>query len=93
VVIDIRDFEFVVEGGGDSVTIAVGQTVGWTNNGAEAHTASSTAVPGGGQAFDSGNIPAGQSSAVVDVFDRAGTWTYRCNLHPAQMNGATIIVQ
>jgi plastocyanin len=93
VVIDIRDFEFVVPGGGDSVTISVGTTVGWTNSGNVAHTATSTDIPAGGQAFDTGTINAGQSSSVVQVFSVAGTWTYRCEFHPAEMNGATIIVQ
>jgi len=74
-----------------SVTIAQGDTVRWTNNGSIAHTATSTSVPAGAQTFDTGSIaPGGQDSVTFDV---VGTYTYRCEVHPNEMLGATIIVQ
>ncbi len=91
----IADNRFVDPDGNENqnatVTINSGQAVRWTNTGAVLHTVTSTDVPGGAQAFDSGDIAVG---AVFDhTFTVAGTYTYRCENHPAEMLDATVIVQ
>lgn len=67
------------------LTIAAGSTVSWTNKDAVAHTA--TADDG---SFDTGDIITNGSSASVS-FNKAGTYTYHCAIHPTMK--ATIIVQ
>ena len=67
-----------------SVTVNVGDTVTWTNSGAQAHTA--TADDG---SWDTGNIAGGGTDAVT--FATAGTFPYHCDIHP-QMTG-TVTVQ
>jgi plastocyanin len=52
------------------------------------HTASSSA---GNPSFDTGTIAKGATSKPV-FFNATGTWTYRCNVHPNTMNGATVVV-
>lgn len=74
-----------------TVTIDQGDTVRWTNNGSTPHTATSTSVPAGAQAFDTGDIASGQNDSIT--FDVVGTYTYRCENHPGEMFGATIIVE
>jgi plastocyanin len=58
-----------------SVTIAVGDTVTWTNNDQTAHT--STADNG---AWDSGPLQPGASFS--HSFTAAGTFSYHCAIHP-----------
>ena len=74
-----------VEGTGDprtawrfdpqTVTVAAGATVSFTNSGAETHTV--TADDG---SFDAGTVDPGQT--VTLAFDHAGTFGYHCSLHP-----------
>ena len=78
--VTIKDFSF----GPASVTINVGDTITWTNQGPTAHTA--TANDG---AFDTGLLDAGQSGS--HTFDTAGTFAYICTPHPF-MKG-TVVVQ
>ena len=78
--VTIKDFDF----GPASVTINVGDTVTWTNQGPTGHTA--TANDG---AFDTGLLDAGQSGS--HTFDTAGTFAYICTPHP-NMKG-TVVVQ
>lgn len=89
VTISIENFRFVTPNGTDSVTIALGQTIRFVNQDAAPHTASSTDAPSGG-AFDSGTMSQG------DVYywkpAQTGTWTYRCDFHPANMSGAVVRV-
>ncbi|HET8524187.1 MAG TPA: cupredoxin domain-containing protein [Thermomicrobiales bacterium] len=66
-----------------TITITAGTTVTWTNNDSTTHTV--TADDG---AFDSGNLPTGQSFSMT--FDTPGTFTYHCAIHPNMT--ATIIV-
>jgi plastocyanin len=77
----------------ETVRIAVGQTVRWTQHDPGAHTATSGTVeqqPGGVKAsadgtFDSGNIA--QNATFERTFDSAGTFAYFCRIHPATMRG------
>ena len=65
------------------VSISVGGTVTWTNNDSTAHTA--TADNG---SFNSGTIaPGGKFS---QTFSTAGTFTYKCTLHPNMVGTVTV---
>jgi plastocyanin len=66
-----------------AMTVAVGDTVTWTNRDDSLHT-----VTAEGGAFDSGNLEAGASFAFT--FTEPGTYTYRCNYHEEMV--ATITV-
>ncbi|HLW66872.1 MAG TPA: cupredoxin family copper-binding protein [Gemmataceae bacterium] len=65
--------------------VAPGSTIQWMNKGQKPHTVS--AIDG---SWDSGNIPPGGSYSKT--FNQAGTFAYRCNLHP-QMRGSVIVEQ
>lgn len=80
VAVDIVDFSFSP----DPLDIAVGTTVTWTNQDAQAHTAT-----GEGNAWTTDKLDQGQSASVT--FDEAGTFPYHCEYHP-NMSG-TINVQ
>ena len=67
-----------------SVTVAVGDTVTWTNSDAQAHTATADDA-----SWDSGSIGNGASGTVT--FSTAGTFPYHCSIHP-EMTG-TVTVQ
>ena len=69
--VTISDFQFAPA----SVTIDVGDTVTWTNDGPTPHSA--TADDG---SFDTGIFDAGQSRS--QTFDEAGTFAYFCTPHP-----------
>jgi len=65
-----------------SVTIAVGDSVTWTNNDDQAHTATSSGN------FDAGAIDPSKSSTIE--FPTAGTFTYICAFHPF-MSGTVVV--
>ncbi|HWQ11295.1 MAG TPA: cupredoxin family copper-binding protein [Roseiflexaceae bacterium] len=77
--VGIRDFKFDPA----TVTIAVGDTVVWTNNDQAPHTA--TAVD---KSFDTGRLDNGQQGSVT--FDRAGTFQYVCTFHDT-MTGTVVV--
>lgn len=77
--VTIVDFTF----GPETLEIAAGTTVTFTNDDTTAHTA--TAEEG---AFDTGNIDPGTSATVT--FDTPGTYTYVCSYHPA-MTGVIVV--
>lgn len=60
-----------------TVTIGVGDSVTWTNNGQQDHTAT-------GSGFDTGTVPPGGSAS--ETFNSAGNFPYVCSFHP-QMKG------
>lgn len=66
------------------VTIAAGQSITWTNNGSQAHSA--TADNAG--AFDTGLVQPGDSKSVT--FATAGTFTYHCTPHPWMKGTITV---
>jgi plastocyanin len=78
--VTIADFSFSP----GTVTVNVGDTVTWTNNGPTPHSA--TASDG---SFDTGIFPRGQSRS--HTFNAAGTFAYFCTPHP-NMRG-TVVVQ
>lgn len=80
-----------------SKTIKLYDGVQWRNAdlGNLPHTATvraGLAGTSGPEPFDTGQITGGQTSKVI-YFTKAGTYTYRCNVHPQTMQPATIIVQ
>jgi amicyanin len=78
--VTISDFQFAPA----SVTVNVGDTVTWTNNGPTPHSATSSSG-----VFDTGIMDAGQSGS--HTFTEAGTFAYICTPHP-NMRG-TVVVQ
>jgi plastocyanin len=78
--VTIVDFSF----NPGTITVNVGDTVTWNNDGPTAHSA--TASDG---SFDTGIFPAGESRS--HTFNQAGTFAYICTPHP-DMRG-TVVVQ
>ncbi|MGQ0617014.1 MAG: cupredoxin domain-containing protein [Acidimicrobiia bacterium] len=78
--VDIKDFKFEPV----SLTTTVGTTVTFTNDDAQAHTATAD-----DRSFNSDSIAAGANAPIT--FDTAGTFTYFCSFHPF-MKG-TVVVQ
>lgn len=76
-----------------SLTVKVGDTVTWQQKDAGAHTVTSGTVVQGGSGvtetpdgtFSSGDIATGD--AYEFTFDKAGTYPYFCEIHPATMRG------
>lgn len=77
--VTIRDFEFDPK----EITVSVGTTVTWTNEGPTAHTA--TADDG---TFDTGNLVKGASGTYK--FTKAGTYKYHCTPHPYMKATVTV---
>ncbi len=75
--VDMKDFKYLPE----EITITEGTKVTWKNPDVEAHTVTATG-------WDSGVIEAGNSYSRT--FDTAGTYEYRCVLHPT-MTGRLIV--
>jgi plastocyanin len=78
--VTISDFQFSPS----SVTVNVGDTVTWTNNGPTPHSATSS-----GGVWDTGIMDAGESGS--HTFTEPGTFAYICTPHP-NMQG-TVVVQ
>ncbi|MCZ7583603.1 MAG: plastocyanin/azurin family copper-binding protein [Deltaproteobacteria bacterium] len=74
----------------DPVTIAVGDTVRWTNNDLVGHTTTSGSPGAPDGTWDSGNLSNGDDFEFL--FEAAGTYTYYCKNHSGTMNGYQIIV-
>jgi plastocyanin len=78
----------------ETITVAAGDTVTWTQNDPGFHTVTSgtveqgtggvTAKPDG--TFDSGQLATGKTFAFT--FETPGTFTYFCNVHPATMRAS-----
>ncbi len=73
--------------------IDAGDTVIWNFSGASLpHTTSNCGAScdsADGSLWDSGTISDGSSFQFT--FDEAGTFLYRCNIHPAQMRGQIVV--
>jgi LPXTG-motif cell wall-anchored protein len=78
--VTIADFSFSPA----SITIDVGDTITWNNNGPTPHSA--TANDG---SFDTGILKKGQSGS--HTFSQAGSFSYYCTPHPYMK--ATVVVQ
>lgn len=91
VTVEMNGTAFVAPGGGDDITILLGDAIEWVNRDGVQHTATSNSEPAGGVGFDSPFLNQGQTF----VFEPAvtGTWVYFCRVHPATMVDAMITVQ
>jgi LPXTG-motif cell wall-anchored protein len=67
-----------------NVTVAVGESVTFTNQGDNIHTA--TAEDG---SFDTGIVNPGSSATVT--FDSPGSFPYLCNVHGSKMSGVITV--
>lgn len=76
--VEIRDYSFHPQ----SVTIAVGDTVRWTNMDSAVHT-----IEGG--SFRSQALAQGESYTYT--FTDAGTYNYICSVHPYQTTGQVVV--
>lgn len=63
--------------------VAVGETLTWTNTGAEPHT-----VTADDSSFTSGRLDPGAS--FRQTFAATGSFTYRCRIHPS-MTGTVVV--
>lgn len=86
--IRMQNVAFVGPSGGDAVTVTVGTPVEWVNLDNVQHTATSTSVPAGGAAFDSGLLGNGDRFRFTPQVE--GTWVYFCEVHPGTMVDAKI---
>jgi LPXTG-motif cell wall-anchored protein len=77
--VTISDFKFEPK----KITVSVGTTVTWTNDGPTAHTA--TADDG---TFDTGTLLKGASGPYK--FTKAGTYNYHCTPHPFMTATVTV---
>lgn len=89
--VGIADFAFTP----DTVTIAAGQAVRWTNTGPSAHTVTSdSSVFTSAQLAGPGTDPYGGMTAGAvyqRTFPTAGTFPYHCMNHPSLMKGVVIV--
>ena len=69
--------------GPSSISVAVGDTVLWTNADKDAHT-----VTDRGLAFDSGSF--GLGATFQRTFGAAGTFTYICDIHPSMVGVVSV---
>jgi plastocyanin len=77
--VTIRDFEYAPP----TVTIDVGDTVTWSNDGPTGHTATAD-----GGSFDTGLLADGESGS--HTFDQAGSFSYFCEPHPFMKGTVTV---
>jgi plastocyanin len=79
--VQIKDFKFSPQ----PVNAKVGDVVGWTNGDSSPHTAT---VDDGSCSTD----PIAQGATGLLVFNKAGTYTYHCKIHPTTMKDFTVVV-
>ena len=84
----------VCENDGQGTSINEGDTVEWTQTGSFPHTVSQctdgtfTSCLSG---FQSGTLTGGSSDQFSETFNTAGTFLYRCNIHPSSMFGQIVV--
>jgi plastocyanin len=78
--VTIVDFQF----NPGSITIHTGDTITWTNSGAQPHTATAN-----DHSFDTGILHKGQSGS--HTFNQAGTFSYFCTVHPFMKATITVV--
>ena len=77
--VTIKDFNF----NPTTVNVHEGSSVEWTNSGAVGHT-----VTFDDGSYDSGTIDAGHKAD--HQFGKAGTYTYKCKIHPTMTGTITV---
>lgn len=89
--VTVADYQFSP----DTVTIAAGQSVEWSNNGPSSHTVTSdnsawsSATLGAPGGMDPYGYPTG-GGTFTNTFGSAGTYHYHCSIH-AGMNAVVIV--
>ena len=78
--VTIVDFQF----NPSSITINTGDTITWTNNGSQPHTATAN-----DHSFDTGTLSKGQSAS--HTFNQPGTFSYICTIHPFMHGTVTVV--
>jgi len=81
VTVQIKDFKFSPQ----PVQAKVGDVVGWTNGDSANHSATMDDGSCGTDALS-------QGATGLLVFNKAGTYTYHCKVHPTQMKDFTVVV-
>lgn len=85
--VSVKDFAFEPK----TITINVGDTIVWTNDGPAPHTVSADES----DSFDSGNMDKG--ATFSELFDEAGTFAYYCKYHGGKggngMAGSIVVVE
>jgi len=79
VTVPIKSFKFMIM----DVSVSPGSTVTWVNNDEEPHTVTSETG-----LFASGGLDTGQKFSFK--FDKAGTYKYRCSIHPQMVGTVTV---
>jgi len=80
--VDMVDFAFKPP----QLSVAPGGKVTWKNTGAASHTATFDDV-----SLDT-NVVAPGHQADLTAPDKPGSYSYRCNIHPAKMRGVLVVV-
>lgn len=88
--VDINGAAALADFSPGTTTIAVGDGVKWTNNDAVGTTHTATSDAGAPAAFDTGDIPDGETSDVI-FFTEAGTYEYHCQYHPTSMQAQIVV--
>jgi plastocyanin len=76
----ISDFKFAP----GTITVHVGDTITWVNNGPTEHSATAN-----DKSFDTGLLPKGASAS--HTFTQSGTFAYICKIHPF-MHGTVVVL-
>ena len=77
----IKDFKYAPE----PIQAKVGDVVAWKNEDSAPHTATLE-----DDSCTTESLAQGATGALT--FSAAGTYTYKCRIHPAQMKGFTVVV-
>lgn len=80
--IDMQDFAFEPP----EISVAPGDKVTWNNTGQAPHTATFDDIP-----LDTRNIDAG-GDATLTAPTKPGSYSYKCNIHPARMRAVLVVV-
>lgn len=86
----VENFRFIGPDGTAEDTVAVGDTVRWTNTDSVDHAVRSVERPAGGEDFESERLAPGGSFRFAPTTE--GTWRYACPLHPDSTRGGTLVV-
>jgi plastocyanin len=82
--VDVTTKDFAFDPG--QVSVAPGGTVTWKNDGNAPHTATFDDVQ-----LDTGTIQPGKS-AKLTAPTKPGSYSYKCNIHPAKMRAVLVVV-
>jgi len=80
--VDMVDFAFKPP----QLSVAPGGKVTWHNKGSQSHTATFDDVQ-----LDT-NVVSPGADATLTAPDKPGSYSYRCNIHPAKMRGVLVVV-